>query len=158
MIDNRRAAIGSLLVLLLFAACETTGPDNRRAFLDQLAAQEAVWAAAGPSSYTIEMTRQCNCPDSANVRLDVADDVILSGVDVASGTALTEAELEGQYTVVGLFDLVRDALNRGVPSLTISYDTDFGFVDLVYIDYDARRSTDDVLITVDDFVAGTDAP
>ena len=159
MFAIRRGADAVLLLAALFTdACDSTGPDTRRLFLEELARQEAIWADVGPASYTIQMTHRCNCPDSANVRVAVTNDVVLSGVHVASGIELTTAELLARHTVNDLFDVARDALSRGVASLTISYDPEYGFVNLLLVDYDAGRSTDDILITVEDFVEGAGEP
>jgi hypothetical protein len=156
MLESPRAAYAALMLAALFtAACDSTGPDTRRIFLEELARQEAIWADVGPASYTIEMTRRCNCPDTAMVRLEVTNDVVLAGTHIATGVELTPAELLTQYTVLDLFDVARDALNRGVASMTVSYDPVYGYVNLLLVDYDARRNTDDLIITVDDFMEGT---
>lgn len=151
---RRLPALSLMVAALAVTACDAGGPESRRILLDQLAAQEAVWGETGSASYMLEMTRDCVCADDANrwqVSLDVVDDEVVSGVHVFTGEALTTEELALQYTVEDLFDVVRDALNRGVASVTISYNNDYGFVEQLYVDYDARISSDDVIIVVDGY-------
>src|SRR5690606_8696589 len=40
-----------------------------------------------------------------------------------------------------------------VPSLSVSYDQDYGFVRFLYIDYDVSRLSDDIQITAEEYVA-----
>jgi hypothetical protein len=152
MIRSARGPLGAaLLAAALFTACNDAS-DSRRLLLEQLAQRESFWATNGAASYTIEMTRECNCPDIFQVRLEVMNGVVVSGVHVFSGDTLTAEEIALQYTVPDLFELVRDALERGAATTNVAYNQDYGFVEQLYIDYDPRRTTDDIAITVDDFV------
>lgn len=157
---RRALSVSMIAASLALAACDTGGPESRQILLDQLANREAFWNANGSSSYTLEMTRNCTCEDESRiwqVSLEIVDDEVVSGEHVFSGNALTTEELAQQWVIEDLFDIARDALNRGVASISIGYNQDYGYIEILVIDYDARTATDDDYITVDGYTPATTA-
>jgi hypothetical protein len=63
------------------------------------------------------------------------------------------AVLARHLTVEGMFDLIRDALNRRAVGISVNYDADYGFPREIMIDYTAQRADDDIYISVSDFSA-----
>jgi hypothetical protein len=155
---RRVAALPLLVAALALAACDTGGPGNRRILLDQLANREAYWAANGSANYTVLMIRDCFCDDDDRkwqVSLDVVNNEVVSGMDTFDNVELTEAELALQYTITDVFDIVRDALNRGAATVNIAYNIDYGYVEQLYVDYNPRRSDDDLILTVGGYTPAT---
>jgi hypothetical protein len=66
---------------------------------------------------------------------------------------LAAAVLARHLTVEGMFDLIRDALNRRAVGISVNYDADYGFPREIMIDYTAQRADDDIYISVSDFSA-----
>lgn len=132
-------------------ACDTTGPDVQSQLRTQLRAHEAVWSENGAASYSVQVTRRCLCEDPYDVELEIVDGQIVSGTHVFSGDPLSEAELAEQLTLPDLFDLVEDALDRRVPSVSVSYNATFGFVQYLYIDYTEGPTSDDVEYVVEEY-------
>ncbi|MDA1129823.1 MAG: DUF6174 domain-containing protein, partial [Chloroflexi bacterium] len=47
------------------------------------------------------------------------------------------------YTVVGLFDIIQDAIDKKAFGVTVEYDSEFGYPTDVFIDYDSRMADEE---------------
>jgi hypothetical protein len=92
-------------------------------------AARARWERGAPASYTMTVSRSCEClPEmSGPVAVVVRDGTVESRHYVRSGTAVT-AEYAALFpTVEGLFALVDAAAREGVTPLEVRYDVALGF-------------------------------
>jgi hypothetical protein len=156
MMRNPRGAIPALTVIaatFLLSACGgLLGPrddDTQRELLDS---REKVWEEKGPSAYAMTVLRLAD--DETSVRavvLHVEAGRIVTGEYHDTGEVVAAAVLARHLTVEGMFDLIRDALNRRVVGISVNYDADYGFPREIIIDYTAQRTDDDVYISVSEF-------
>ena len=144
-------AVTAFVIVCVTGACDATGPDVHAQLRTQLRAHEAIWSENGAASYSVQITRRCLCEDPYDVELEIVDGEIVSGTHVFSGDPLTEGELAEQLTLPDLFDLVEDALDRRVPSVSVSYNAENGFVQYLLIDYSEAGTSDDVEYAVEEY-------
>lgn len=140
-----------LSCILAAAACDVTGPDVRAQLQAQLDAQQASWAENGTSTYTMRIERHCECADQYDTELEVVTGEIVSGIHAFSGDPLTQEELDAQLALEDLFAVVQDALDRRVLAVSVQYNQDFGYVQRLFVDYDARTVSDDVEFIVTEY-------
>jgi hypothetical protein len=96
------------------------------------------WRQAGLSDYTFEFRVNCFCPTSitAPVRINVQDATTLESVSyVETGEPVTE-DLDLYLTVGGMFDMIQEAIDMRVASLTVSYEPELGYPTNVFVDRD----------------------
>lgn len=146
----RAAAV--LCVAGSLAGCDATGPDPGEQLRSQLRAQEALWAEHGSANYSVQIQRRCVCEAGAyDVEIEVVGGEVVSGVHMESGEALTAAELAEQLTLPDLFDVLDDAIDRRALGVNVSYNSAFGYIQYLRIDFDQTTATDDVEYLVDEY-------
>lgn len=128
-----------LFVCLTVLCCVLTNaqdlPDYT-ALQDALDTARAKWKAAHVFSYDMKIRRQCFClveslgPFTQSI---VRDTIIAVVPDNQFSDNLP--------TVIGLFDLIQDAINDKVAALTAEYDASLGYPTNVYIDTVRRASS-----------------
>lgn len=123
-----------LCTLVALSACGILGPDAQ---VDGLEEAFDRWESTRPESYTFAVERLCFCgPDARGpVRITVAGSTITSQVYVEGA-----AEVEGQATewfpdVDGLFEVIRDAIDRDAHTIQVTYDPTSGVPVDFWIDY-----------------------
>jgi hypothetical protein len=149
-------ALAVVMVALLLSACGgLLGPRDDDTLRDLLNSREKVWQEKGPSAYAMTVLRLVDDGDSAlrGVVLHVEAGQIVAGEYDDTGEMLAADVLARHLTVEGMFDLIRDALNRKVAGISVNYDADYGYPREIIIDYTAQRADDDVYIAVSDFSA-----
>jgi hypothetical protein len=135
---------------LLLGGCGL-GVNNDDSMSELLASRERIWQQRGPAAYTMNMVRQDQAmPLARPVALQVNNGQVVSATFIDSGEPVPANLRQRFLSVEGLFDLLRDAMNRNVASLSVRYDDDYGFPAEFLIDYDARRTDDDVYVVVSD--------
>jgi hypothetical protein len=152
------AARRSTLLIPLVALLTATGCDGilwgRESPLlrDQLERAEQLWRQANIRHYSMIVTRGSPWALAhARVRVEVRDGAVVIAENADDGTPVPP-ELRARYPAVpGLFDIIRNALDRRVPGIFVGYDDEFGFPDIIRIDYDPGRTDDDLLIEVSGF-------
>ena len=132
------------LALATAAACgDATGPT------DELVHNRRLWLGQYIADYTYEFERWCYCPLewSQPVRLTVHDGAVITAEVIATGQALTPAEIaQRRYQPVDeLFTVILDAIARGVADLDVDYHPTLGYPRRVAIDYDERMVDDEIL-------------
>ena len=70
---------------------------------------------------------------------------------VDTGTALTSEQIANLPGIDGLFQIVQDAIDRNVPVLEVSYNTDSGYPETIYIDYYSQVIDDEIYHVVSNF-------
>jgi hypothetical protein len=155
----RRAAplLLVLLALLPVAGCDgVLGPRSDDTLRELLETRQRMWNERGPASYTMTVLRIDGDPGLLRpVVLRVSGGQIVSAV-YEDTEAPVPAEVRARYhTVEGLFALVRDAIDRRIPSVSVNYDAEYGFPREMVLDYNLRRSDDDLYFSVSDFTPGT---
>jgi hypothetical protein len=112
-----------LVTLVTLVACKsTTTPQGG------LAAARARWAARGPASYAVTVTRSCECiPEaSGSVRVTVRSKAVESRVYTSSGAAVTAQYASVFPSVEELFVMIDAAIRRGA-DVQVKYDPTLGY-------------------------------
>lgn len=139
-----------LLLILAsgLAACEApTAPGER----DQLTQARARWYAQGALSYSFELSRGCFCVLAGRRMIVTVENGQVLGAELLdSGDAVELTLLTYLPSIPDLFDLIEDALDRGVASFSASYDPLYGYPTRIEIDYSASAADDELAISVRD--------
>ena len=140
--------VGRLLTLaglpLTLAGCGTTDPSTGKLVELELAAR--AWDRADLASYVYSVERLCFCaPDGRGpVRVRVEDGVVTERTYVDSGNAVPDGLREAFPAVEGLFDILRDAIESGAHSVTVTYHPDLGVPVEFFIDYHEQMADEEL--------------
>ena len=94
-----------------------------------LAAAHARWAARGPDSYAVTVTRACECmPDaSGSVRVTVRERNVESRVYTTTGAPVAAQYASAFPSVEELFAMIDAAIRRGSAGMQVTYDQTLGY-------------------------------
>ena len=136
-----------LVAVLVGSGCSVLDDPREPAALVEARAR---WAAAGPASYSMTLTRSCYCPREFSGPFGVT---VRDGA-VASVTLDGEAvPLERALTIEALFDLVAEAYARDAARVDVIYDLGLGYPTHVSIDYSVQIADEEIAYTVADLEA-----
>ena len=131
---------------LVFGAVLAIAPVFADAELD---AARARWRAAGLAGYEYGYHKYCDCHRESppETTVSVREGKVIGVRHRPAGTTTdvpaADKNLDYYWTVEGLFQLIRSALERGV-HVRASYDPAQGFPREIYIDYDAEAIGDEL--------------
>ena len=147
------------LLLAALAGCalgDDDGVQNQK-----LAEARTLWDRQDVGSYSYLLELECFCapasqlePVLVTVQNGAATSVVYWDDDPADRTP-APAELFAPYdTVEELFEIVEDAIRRDADVLQVGYDRDYGFPNVINVDYQAGGS-DQMLLFVTEFTPAT---
>ena len=130
-----------LVTALALQSCSIVGEDSERE-----KAQDR-WDRAGIDDYAMTLERSCFCAQS-----DIGPfDVVVRGGAIESVTWSGDAVPANRaLTIDAIFQLIRDAEDRGAHSIRVEYD-DIGFPRSVFIDYDVQIADEEIGYTITSF-------
>ena len=103
------------LALLVGASCGLiTGNDDEES---ELRRAELRWSRSGVQDYQVVVQYLCFCGYTRPVRLTIRSGNVVSRVDAETGQPVPSFG-ENVRDVAGLFDLIREAMDRTVPLVT----------------------------------------
>ncbi len=149
--------LGHLLAVLL-AMLTTAAVQASEAALAELAAQRAVWGAAGIASYEYGYNKFCECnkesPPETLITAgpDGVTDVRHKHVDSDRIVPAEPSNFYLYWTIDDLFDLVGRAIQREAV-VRVEYDAELGYPSSFFIDYDAELIGDEVDVRITKFSA-----
>jgi hypothetical protein len=141
----RSLKLAPALLLVALAGCKLGDTD---AFQSQkLAESRARWNSKNVDSYSYVLELECFCAPASQlepVLVTVHDGAVVSlqywDEDPADRTP-APASVFGPYdTIEKLFDFVADAIDRDADVLQVGYDAEYGFPNVVNVDYTAGGS------------------
>jgi hypothetical protein len=151
----RRSALTLLTVILAAGstACDSIfGPGENTLLREQLAESERIWQQRAVSHYRMVVARGALYAEGyRSVVLEVRNGQIISAAYADDETPVEPDVLAEHQTVPQLFNLVRSALDRRAPAIFVRYDDEYGFPNLIQIDFDVTRFGNDVYVAVSDF-------
>jgi hypothetical protein len=141
---------GALLLLGLATSCESpTAPGDR----GLLAEARARWQARNQDSYNFELNRNCFCVlGGRRMTVSVRAGVVVGAVYLDASGPVEPALLSFIPTVPDLFDLIQNALEKGVASFLAEYDPDLGYPTRIEIDYSATAADDEIAFSLRNLV------
>ncbi|HSJ06285.1 MAG TPA: DUF6174 domain-containing protein [Longimicrobiales bacterium] len=144
---------GTLAALIMTApalsACDILSPRGD-VLRDQLRRNEQLWLSAGPpANYSMNVLLVAGVDSEPDlVRVHVEGGAIVGGTYVENDQPVPAAVLADYTTVSGLFDIIRNALDRRAPAIAINYHHQYGYPEEIFIDFDGNRTSDDLYIQV----------
>ena len=111
----------------------------------EVQANKEKWLAHGIKAYEIEMQKICYCaPDAVRLMLFQVTDNEIKDVRYAdSGDVVDPSYYNNLNTIEGMFTLVEQALKENPADLVISYDTEYGYIKELTVDYQANIADDE---------------
>jgi hypothetical protein len=146
---SRAAATRGLMMLALvgIAACDEPGDER----LDQLNAAWDRWRATAPADYGFDYRRVCFCPVVEELRITVADGLVVQVTSRDSGEPIPAERYPEFPTIDGLF-IELDRLIRADPHLLeAEYDLVYGYPAAVEVDIEERIADEEFAYTVREF-------
>jgi hypothetical protein len=153
---NRRIAVPALLLAAL-AGCDVVGGDIDNFQRDKLSQARTQWDGKNVASYSYILELECFCapaselkPVLVTVQNGAAASLQYWNEDPAKRTPAPAATFGAYDTVEELFDVVEDAIERDADVLQVGYDPEFGFPQIINVDYQVGGS-DQKLLFVSEF-------
>jgi hypothetical protein len=148
----RTAALLGLAVAT--ASCgESVTETGRTVMLTSLSAAEQRWHDAGLRSYRMDVLRVCQCLRVAGpARVEVADGVVTARTQVQTGLQVPDAIRPSYPGVEGLFDVIRESIDRKPARLSVLYHPQYGYPVEAFIDFDRSTSADNLRIEITEFI------
>jgi hypothetical protein len=124
--------------LVLLAGCADVTYTNERleAIQRELDRQYGLWTAQAIPAYEYRFARECPCPADLmrTVLVSVQDTVVIAVTYADSGTAVPDSAYRSYFTVEGLFQQARLAINALADSLVVQYDPDLHYPTTIVVD------------------------
>ncbi|MDA0329187.1 MAG: DUF6174 domain-containing protein [Gemmatimonadetes bacterium] len=138
---------------ILLGSCGTLGLGS--SVLDELERNQERWERVAPAAYQYAVERLCFCGLEARgpVRVTVVGSAVSSRVYVDSGDPVPANFGESFPTVPGLFDILRDAIDRDAHEIRVTYDPETGVPIDFWIDYLEMAIDEELGIRVTEAVA-----
>jgi hypothetical protein len=134
-------------VLALVAAHALSGCGDPAGPADELARNRARWAAEGFGTYEFGFRRFCFCPDEAlaPVQIEVAGSAVVAVID-ALGQPVDSLAVARYFTITidSLFGVVEHAIEVHAYRLSVRYNAQFGYPELILVDYDAATADEEL--------------
>jgi hypothetical protein len=118
----------------------------------------ALWQANGPASYDMVLLRSCVCtPPASTVLIQVRNRTVTARTfqDPNPGTEVPANQAGNYPDVPGLFRVIQSALRRRVAGSSYSYNGDYGYPEIINIDFDISRADDNIFYRVQRFTPVT---
>lgn len=140
-----------VLLLAALAGCEGLGDDDSFQ-LQKLAQARTQWDSKNVASYSYIVELECFCAPASElepVLVTVRNGAVASleywDENPAKRTPAPAAIFGPYDTVEELFDLVEDAIDRDADMLQVGYDPEYGFPQIINVDYQAGGSEQKLL-------------
>jgi hypothetical protein len=115
-----------------------------------LEANRARWSSSRIHAYRYRFRWECYCTTDYVRLVDVTvmRGSIVSVVDVATGKPLGEQAMARYRTIDGLFDFLREAIDRPAASTRSAFDPDLGYPSGGYVDYVASVADEEMAFQI----------
>ena len=150
LLRSTSAALGAALLCSSLAACDgITGVDDLSRAQSELDRNWDRFQATAPLSYSYTVRVTCNCTSDVTrpvtVWVDRGSIEYLLYEDTGRPVPLSYAN--SFPSAEQLFDAIQNGIDRRADYIDVSYDPTYGYPTDVYIDYDRRVSSDELVLT-----------
>lgn len=135
---SRRLCACLLMLPLAFGCTGLFTPGG-----EGLEENQRLWRDSGIESYTFRFQAGGSWFSTGVVNVEVHSGSVYSIVDAESGDPIDARSLSNYRTIDGLFEKVRDALDRDADVLSVTYDETLGYPTSIRIDYDENMRDDE---------------
>jgi hypothetical protein len=150
LLRSIRAAAGAALLLAPLAACDgITGVDDLSRAQSELDRNWDRFQSTAPLSYSYTVRVTCACTSDVTrpvtVWVDRGNIEYLLYEDTGRPVPLSVAS--SFPSVEQLFDAIQNGIDRQADYISVNYDLTYGYPTDVYIDYDRRVSSDELVLS-----------
>ena len=150
LLRSTRAVLGAALLLSPLAACDNiTGVDDLSRAQSELDRNWDRFQSVAPLSYSYTVRVSCDCTTDVTrpvtVWVDRGNIEYLLYEDNGRPVPLSVAN--SFPSVEQLFDAIQNAIDRRADVVDVDYDFTYGYPTNVYIDYDSRVSSDELVLS-----------
>jgi heat shock protein HslJ len=133
------------------SSSEEMDVDDTSMDLTSLQSAKTKWDSISGQFYTIQTQNFCFCTTemSAQMKISVSDDLVLSAVDIDSEEFISKEIQEEIKTVDSLFTLIEKAIADNV-SIEVIYNEEFGYPETAKIDLEKLAADGGLHITLSD--------
>jgi hypothetical protein len=126
MMRSASFAFGALATILTIGGGACGSATDPESALDEARSR---WAQRAPASYSVIVTRSCEClPGAAgSVLVSVRNGIVESRQYLWTGTAVAAVYANAFPAVEGLFSLIDEAVRNGTKPLEARYDASLGY-------------------------------
>ncbi len=119
--------------------------------LRQLKINRRLWNKQNIVNYRYTLTRSCFCTAEARgpVVIEVRNGRTTSVTSVATGQPINRELFQKYNTIPKLFHLIRDAFAKKASSLTVQYNSEFGYPTQINIDYNSQIADEEEFLTIE---------
>lgn len=132
---------------LLLGCSSLFDPDS-----NELEDNLAVWNASGIEDYRFRYARLCFCIGDSPVIIEVGADTIVSVTEADTGDPVDPQYMDIYLTIDGVFEVIRDAIERDAFSLSVAYHETLGYPTQVAIDYIENAVDDEITYVASELV------
>ena len=119
---------------------------------EQLASARVRWAQRGPDSYSMTISRGCEClPEVVGPATVTVENGAISARYTNTGAPVPMEYSASFPSVEGLFDIIEDAQKNNYYKVDVEYDQELGYPTLISFDMNKRAIDDEQGIYVRDF-------
>ena len=149
LLRQTRVALGAALLLSPLAACDSiTGVDDLSRAQSELDRNWDRFEATAPVSYSYTVRVTCDCTSDVTrpvtVYVDRGSIEYLLYEDTGRPVPLSVAN--SFPSAEQLFDAIQNGIDRRADYIDVTYDPTYGYPTDVYIDYDRRVSSDELVL------------
>lgn len=147
-----RSYLSALAMLALLSGCGGGGVTSQEPTPPvSYAAAKQTWQNAGIQNYRFTLQTICFCIPEEAIRVVVTNGQVSSATFVPSGAPLGAGRLNTIKSLSGLFDTADQAYARGAAQVRFTGNGQYGYIENLYIDYDAMIADEEIGYTVTDF-------
>lgn len=117
---------------MLLISCNTTTINKNQQELDK---HKNLWSTSKITNYQYSYKRFCFCPQKEDIVVVVKEGVIYNAYYTPSDIYLDSEELKNLTSIDEYFDFIQDIINKKVFSLSVDYNSTFGYPMTISIDY-----------------------
>jgi len=143
------------LLAMALSGCNLIGPDDplddER---DRLERNAELWAANTPAHYSFVMQRVCFCGTEVTnrVRIEVRNGTVVARTYEEGGQPVGANFTNLFPNIEGVFQILRDALDRHAASFEAQYDSGRGYPLSAVIDYVANAVDEELSLRITTFI------
>lgn len=117
----------------------TGNPDQ-----DALNSNRTLWKGANLSTYTYTYKRMCFCPPEEDIAVMVQYSNVTAASYYPSNNPVMPERLDSLLTVEELFQVVQKAITDEVAQLDVTYNSELGYPEHIFIDVDKRMADEEM--------------
>lgn len=142
--------------LILFTACGSESKksiNNKKAEYQAFSDHKKLWHNTQTKDYSFVVKKSCFCPYEENKQITVDNTKVIEAKYIPSNEVINDNKIK---SMDDYFNIIEDALNKDVYTLTVNYDEIYGYPKEITIDYDEQMADEELTYTITHFTPTID--